>query len=105
MSKLLPTRLPISTTPQVESDIFNRLVRILEINLGQFDPDNTRQVNNQERSIGFYNPGSIVFNTDTDVLQCWDGTQWRDLFASQFYATSTGLFGTSAIGSVSVVIS
>ena len=44
MSKLLPTRLPISMSPQVESDTYNRLVRVLEINLGEFNPDNTRQI-------------------------------------------------------------
>ena len=53
MSKLLPTRLPISTSPQVESDTYNRLVRVLEINLGQFDPDNTLQVTTTKRNEGF----------------------------------------------------
>ncbi len=75
MAKLLPTRLPISMEPQVTSDTFNRLVRVLEINLGQFDPSNTSQINTAERGIGFYNPGSIIFNTNTDTLQCWDGNR------------------------------
>jgi len=102
MSKLLPTRLPISLSPQVESDTYNRLVRVLEINLGQFDPDNTRQVNTTERNEGFYNIGSIVFNTNTNTLQCWDGYLWRDLFASQFYATNSGFLATASLGTVSV---
>ena len=49
MAKLLPTRLPISMDAQVTSDTYNRLVRVLEINLGQFDPQNTLQVNNTQR--------------------------------------------------------
>jgi len=103
MSKLLPTRLPISTSPQVESDTYNRLVRVLEINLGQFDPDNTLQVTTTKRNEGFFNRGSIVFNTNTNTLQCWDGVRWRDLFSSQFYATDDlGLSATASLGSVSV---
>jgi hypothetical protein len=37
MAKLLESRLPLALT-DVDADIFNRLVRILEINLGKFDP-------------------------------------------------------------------
>jgi hypothetical protein len=103
MSKLLPTRLPISDSVQVSSDIYNRLVRILEINLGEFDPSTTLLVNNTERDEGFFNQGTIIFNTNTDTLQCWDGTRWRDLFGSQFYINNDLGFGlTGSLGSVSV---
>ena len=44
MSKLLQTRLPVSMNTEITSDIFNRLVRVLEINLGSFDSDNTRPI-------------------------------------------------------------
>ena len=43
MSKLLQTQLP-QAQAEVTPDIFNRLVRLLEINLGSIDLDNTRQV-------------------------------------------------------------
>ena len=36
MSKLLETRLPIESNQFVNKDIYNRLVRILELNLGTF---------------------------------------------------------------------
>ena len=89
MSKLLPTRLPISNTPQVEADTYNRLIRILEINLGAVDPDNTQQVTTTRRDEGFFNNGSIVFNSN--------------LFASQFYATNDlGLSSVASLGTVSV---
>ena len=39
MSKLLPTQLPFAVGDNVSADTFNRLVRILEINLGSVDPD------------------------------------------------------------------
>ena len=34
MSKLLPTQLPISYDGNVDGALYNRLIRILEINLG-----------------------------------------------------------------------
>ena len=40
MSKLLPTRLPISVNQSVTADVYNRLVRILELNLATVDLDN-----------------------------------------------------------------
>jgi len=101
MSKLLPSRIP-NATDVVTPEIFNRLVRVVELNLGEFDPDNTRQVNQSSRDKEFFNQGAIIFNTNTDTLQCWDGTQWRDLFTSQFYATSTGYSMTSSLGTVTV---
>ena len=45
MSKLLPTRLPIADGQSVTADTFNRLVRILEINLGAVDPDRIKIYN------------------------------------------------------------
>ena len=48
MSKLLQTQLPIASDT-VTSDLFNRLVRILEINLGSVDLDNVRQLLTQKK--------------------------------------------------------
>ena len=42
MAKLLPTRLPTANT-ELSVELYNRLVRILELNLGEFDPTNTDQ--------------------------------------------------------------
>ena len=49
MSKLLNTRLPLASGNQVTPDLFNRLVRILELNLGGFDPTITLQLSTAER--------------------------------------------------------
>ncbi len=47
MSKLLQTQLPLAQS-EVTPDTFNRLIRLLEINLGAVDLDNTRQVSENE---------------------------------------------------------
>ena len=99
MSKLLPTRLPISFSPQVGSDTYNRLVRVLEINLGRFDPDNTRQITTSERNTLYFDPGSLIWNTTIGVLQVYTGTYWIDI------GTPTNPLGYEAqalLGNVSV---
>ena len=47
MAKLLETSLPLAQG-ELSPEIFNRLVRILELNLGQFDPNRTPQFNETE---------------------------------------------------------
>ena len=48
MSKLLQTQLPLAVG-SVDANLFNRLVRILEINLGAIDLDNIRQISDPEK--------------------------------------------------------
>tara|TARA_R110000796_G_C14462294_1_gene424623 strand:- start:35 stop:406 length:372 start_codon:yes stop_codon:yes gene_type:complete len=79
MSKLIATRLPQSMGKEVTSDTYNRLVRVLELNLGTFDPDNTRQINAQERDTLKFNKGSVIWNTSVEVLQVWTGFYWLDI--------------------------
>ena len=62
MAKLLGTRLPIANG-LVTPDLFNRLVRLLELNLGEFDPINTEQFTTTERDQSNFNAGTIIFNT------------------------------------------
>ena len=45
MAKILQTQLPVSTEENVTSEIFNRTVRVLELNLNAVDVDNTPQFN------------------------------------------------------------
>lgn len=104
MSKLLPTRLPISLNRSVTADVYNRLVRILELNLATVDLDNARQTSTTERDEEAPVAGTLLFNTNTNTLQCWDGHQWRDCFTSQFYATSNGYSATASLGTVTVTI-
>ena len=100
MSKLLPTRLPLAQRDEVDADTFNRLVRILEINLDSQDPDLVKSFNATELSE--LQAGAIIFNTTTEVHQAFDGTQFRNLYEHQTYPT--GISASLSIGSVTVTI-
>ena len=102
MSKLLPTRLPIEDLEVVSRETYNRLVRILEINLGSFDPVNTIQLTTTQRDKLNFQPGTLIFNTTTEVLQVFDGTEFIDLTTLRTYVSS--LSATGSLGSVSVTI-
>lgn len=63
MAKLLPSRLPLATQ-EVTPEVFNRLVRVLEINLGQFDPNSTPRFNATELSeLNFVQGDVMEYNT------------------------------------------
>lgn len=78
MAKLLVTRLP-TALDQVTPDVYNRLVRILEINLGQFDPNSTPQFNDENLSTLSFQQGDVVWNTSIGVLQVYTGNKWLQL--------------------------
>ena len=98
MSKLLPTQLPIAQN-EVDPNTFNRLVRLLEINLGSVDLDNTRQVSENELNTINFNAGSIIWNTTLEVLQVYTGNKWVDIGTR---LVDDGLEATSAVGKVTV---
>ena len=103
MSKLLPTRLPIADGQNVSADTFNRLIRILEINLGSVDPDSIKSYNSTEVSELQFATGAIIFNSTVEVHQAFDGNEFRNLYEHQTYLT--GLSATMSIGSVTVTTS
>ena len=102
MSKLLETRLPLAQGSELTPDLFNRLVRILEINLSAIDPDKTPSFNATEISELQFATGSIIFNTSNEIHQGFDGTVFRNLYEHQTYPSGLGV--TTAIGSVTVTI-
>tara|TARA_R100000781_G_scaffold1562_4_gene2637 strand:+ start:5179 stop:5508 length:330 start_codon:yes stop_codon:yes gene_type:complete len=79
MSKLLETRLPVESNEFARKEIFNRLVRILEINLGSFDPNSTPQFNDQQISTLAFKQGDVIWNTSIGVLQVYTGNKWIQL--------------------------
>jgi len=98
MAKLLPSRLPTALN-EVNADLFNRLVRILELNLGQFDPSRTPQFNDTELSEFNFVAGDVVWNTNIGVLQVYTGNTWIQLhepFSPQGYEAN------ALVGSVTV---
>ena len=94
MSKLIATRLPIESNDFVKRDIYNRLVRILEINLGAFDPDSTPQYNDEKISTLAFSTGDVIWNTSIGVLQVYTGARWIQLHTP---VKSTGV-RTASIG-------
>jgi len=100
MSKLLPTRLPLADGQAVTADTFNRLIRILELNLGSVDPNAVQIFNSTEISELQFATGAIIFNSTTEVHQAFDGTEFRNLYEHQTYLT--GLSVTMSLGTVTV---
>ena len=99
MSRLLQTRLPISTTDTVESETYNRLVRVLEINLGEIDTDNVRQITTTDRDQVSFNEGSIVWNTDIGALQVYKGLYWENISTP---STPSGFEAVGGVGKVTL---
>ena len=100
MSKLLPTRLPLADGQSVTAETFNRLIRILELNLGSVDPNAVQIFNSTEISELQFATGAIIFNSTTEVHQAFDGTEFRNLYQHQTYLT--GLSVTMSLGTVTV---
>lgn len=103
MSKLLETRLPLAQGVDITPELFNRLVRILEINLSAVDPDKTTSFNDDEIDELQFATGSIIFNTTREIHQAYDGNAFRDLYSHRTYPTGQG--ATFSIGAVTVTIS
>ncbi len=100
MAKLLESRLPVALNT-VDSGTFNRLVRILEINLGQFDPNSTPQFNDSEISTLAFNQGDIIWNTSIGVLQVYTGNRWIQLHDP---VNAHGFELQSSLGSVTITV-
>ena len=98
MAKLLESRLPLAIT-DVDANTFNRLVRILEINLGKFDPGSTPQFNDSNIGTLGFNAGDVIWNTSIGVLQVYTGNRWVQLHAP---VSPQGYELQASVGSVSV---
>ena len=102
MSKLLPTRLPQAQGESVSASTFNRLVRVLELNLGAQNPDDVQHFSADDLSALQFRSGAIIFNTTVEVHQAFDGNVFRDLYSHQTYPA--GVEVSSAIGAVTIEI-
>jgi hypothetical protein len=100
MSRLLETRLPLSASESVRSDTYNRLVRILELNLGAVDITISPHYNASQISKLQFATGAIIFNSTNSIHQAFDGTRFRDLYQHQTYPTGVQI--TSAVGNLTV---
>lgn len=78
MTKILTTRLP-TATDDVSPLIYNKLVRILELNLGAINVDATPHFNDQDLSTLSFVEGDIIWNTSIGVLQVYLGNKFLNL--------------------------
>ena len=98
MGKLLETRLPIALN-EVDAGVYNRMVRILEINLDRFDTTATPEYNDTELNQNQFNAGDVIWNTNKSVLQVYTGSEWQDISTR----TEVGLEATGSVGTLSIV--
>ena len=99
MSRHIVTRLPQEVEEVVSAQTYNRLIRVLEINLAEFDPDNTRQIEDTEKGEISFNAGSLVWNTNNETLEVWTGSKWLPLSTAQ---NDHGLSATGSVGEVTL---
>ena len=97
MGKLLDSRLPLASDI-VDAGLYNRMVRILEINLGKFDPTATPQYNGTQVGQNQFATGDVIWNTSKGDLQVYTGSQWQDLSTR----TPVGLEATGSVGTLTV---
>ena len=97
MAKLLETKLPVAIGP-LSPELFNRLVRVLELSLNRVNIGSTVNVNETERNLNQFNTGDIIWNLATQQLQLWTGTKWVDIYSG----TEKGVQGTMSLGQISV---
>ena len=97
MAKLLETRLPLASG-LVSPDTYNRMIRILEINLNRFDPTATPEYTDNTKDKNQFNAGDIIWNTTKGTLQVYTGAVWKDVSTR----TNVGLEGTGSVGTLTV---
>ena len=68
MSKILETNLPIATN-EVTPELFNRLVRILEINLSAVDPEKIPSFTQAEVEVLNFATGAIILILQTQYIK------------------------------------
>ena len=98
MARLLEGRLPLAMGQEVTGDVYNRTVRLLELNLGRFDPNSTPSFIGSTRDKLNFNAGDVIWNLDESVLQVWLGDSCENLSTPD----TAGVSGTGTLGSLQV---
>ena len=99
MGKLLQNRLPLAMGKEVTADIFNRAVRVLELNLNAFDTTATPQYNDSQINELAFQAGDVIWNTSGQVLQVYTGSKFEDISSGD----RKGLSATGQVGDVQVI--
>jgi hypothetical protein len=97
MARLLETQLPRAFS-DVSPDLYNRMIRILQLNLGSFDPTETPQYTLTILNQNQFNTGDVIWNLNAKSLQVYDGAKWTDVYSG----SDNGLNATGAVGTLSI---
>ena len=97
MAKILETKLPFAQN-ELSPELFNRLVRVLELNLNKVDIGSTNNFTETQRNSTSFRTGELIWNLSTNQIQLWTGEQWVDIYTG----TEKGTQGTTALGKVTV---
>ena len=98
MARLLETQLPRAFS-DVSPDLYNRMFRILQLNLGSFDPTETPQYTLTILNQNQFNTGDVIWNLNAKSLQVYDGAKWTDVYSG----SDNGLSATGGVGTLSVI--
>ena len=97
MAKLLNTKLPIAFG-EVNPDVYNRMVRTVELSLNSFDPTATPQYTQAIRNQNEFEQGDLIWNLTLQELQLWNGEQWITLYEGEQF----GVEGVASLGKITV---
>jgi|TARA_R110000796_G_scaffold53337_1_gene125229 hypothetical protein len=99
MAKLLNTKLPIAFG-EVNPDVYNRMIRTVELSLNSFDPTATPQYTQATRNQNQFDAGDIIWNLTLNTLQYYDGVGWRNLSVEE----EIGFSAKASVGEVTVTL-
>lgn len=99
MARILETKLPFAQN-ELSPEIFNRLVRILELSLNKVDIGSLDTFSETQRNSTSFETGALIFNISTNQIQLWTGDQWVDIYTG----TEKGIQATAAIGNITVSV-
>ena len=99
MARILETKLPFAQD-ELSPELFNRLVRILEISLNKADIGSLDILSETQRNSTSFEIGALIWNISTNQIQLWTGSQWGDIYA----ATEKGTEAVITAGIVTVSV-
>jgi hypothetical protein len=99
MAKILNTALPFANSETVGRDVFNKAIRLIELNLNAYDPSATPQFTNQSISELQFNAGDVIWNLSIEALQVYTGNEFVNISTP----STAGLQGSTGVGEVQVI--
>tara|TARA_B100001939_G_C16911571_1_gene604845 strand:- start:690 stop:1025 length:336 start_codon:yes stop_codon:yes gene_type:complete len=104
MSKILKTVLPLATT-EVSPQLFNKLVRLIELNIGTINLDQTPHYNQTELNTLDFREGDVIWNTTVGSLQAYVGNRFVQLTEPTLAGAGFELLGSVGTLKIDVKLS